>query len=75
MSRDEEAAQIFGEKTSRERMRERSGLSSFASCHPERSEGSGWPHSETLRCAQDDIFPEHLYPVKIIEHQHNAFAS
>jgi len=29
-------------------------LSSFASCHPERSEGSGWPHAEVLRCAQDD---------------------
>ncbi len=23
-------------------------------CHPERSEGSGWPHAEILRCAQDD---------------------
>ena len=23
-------------------------------CHPERSEGSAWPGSEILRCAQDD---------------------
>src|SRR5450759_4566617 len=24
------------------------------SCHPERSEGSDWPGTEILRCAQDD---------------------
>ncbi len=32
----------------------REDVSSFASCHPERSEGSGWPHAQILRCAQDD---------------------
>jgi len=25
------------------------------SCHPERSEGSAWPGTEILRCAQDDM--------------------
>jgi len=25
------------------------------SCHPERSEGSGSPDEEILRCAQDDM--------------------
>jgi hypothetical protein len=27
---------------------------SVMSCHPERSEGSDWPGTEILRCAQDD---------------------
>ena len=29
-------------------------LSSFASCHPERSEGSAWSNAEVLHYAQDD---------------------
>jgi hypothetical protein len=32
----------------------REDLSSFASCHPERSEGSSWPHAEILSEAKDD---------------------
>src|SRR3954447_21500140 len=31
-----------------------SGLERCPSCHPERSEGSGSPAAEILRCAQDD---------------------
>jgi hypothetical protein len=42
--------QIFGEKTSRERMGCEGGLA----CHPERSEGSRRAASQIPRCAQDD---------------------
>ena len=31
-----------------------SGLERCPGCHPERSEGSGSPAEEILRCAQDD---------------------
>src|SRR6266852_3822843 len=31
-----------------------SGLERGPACHPERSEGSGSPNGEILRCAQDD---------------------
>ncbi len=31
-----------------------SGCERGLGCHPERSEGSGWPHARILCCAQDD---------------------
>ena len=43
-----QATQMFGEKASV------SGLERGPGCHPERSEGSLRPASQTLRCAQGD---------------------
>ncbi len=60
--------QTFGDKTSRERAERCPG------CHPERSEGSLPPLSQTLRCAQGDrhyLQMTNLYAERlIIPHNH-----